>query len=177
MLYEDSEFIDKMRAVLRDAGVMHAPCFDVENCQLVERDLRIDLINVWHTTNQLRNSATSEIVENWARPKHLGHACYFGRLDIVERAIALGLVLDGSDYGGDPVAAAIEAWVVTPLHVRCVELLYNAGAPATLGQFQSFAAESVGNDPCEQVLLELLLRQAHRSTDPAVRQEAVEWSS
>jgi len=131
---------------------------------------------VWHTTHQLEHPNTSGIVDNWARPKHLGHACYFGRLDVVERTLASGTALDANDDKGDPIAAAIEAWVVTPLHVQCIQSLYAAGAPATLAQFDAYSAESVGSE-ADLSVLTMLLHHARGSMDPAVRQRAEAWSS
>ena len=174
-LPEDVDFIDEMIAEARAAGVMRHPHFDGATCQLVERDLRIDLLNVWHTTRQLAHPDAKEIVGSWIRPKHLGHACYFGRLDVVRAWIDAGRPLDGRDYGGDPIAAAIEAWVVTPLHVRCVEALFEAGAAVTMAQFDAFAAESVGTE-LDGALATMLVNHARRSADPAVRARAMEWS-
>jgi hypothetical protein len=174
-LEADIEFIDEMIAETRAAGILREPRFDAATCRLVEAELQIDLLNVWHTTRQRQHPETSVIVGNWIRPKHLGHACYFGRVDVVQKSIEGGLPLDGSDYGGDPIAAAMEAWVVTTLHVRCVELLFEAGAAATLAQFDAISAESVGSE-CDRALTTLLVTHASRSPDPSVRARAKEWS-
>ena len=169
-LPEDVEFINAMKLVTRTTGLMQKPEFDAATCQLTEADLRLDLLNVWHTSHQLCRPDTDAIVETWLRPKNLKNACYYGRVDVVQRVLGAGMAPTNKDEG-DPIAAAIGAWVVTPLHVRCVELLFSAGAEATFVQFDEYAVESVGS-PEDRAILRLLLAAAERSTDPLVRARA-----
>jgi hypothetical protein len=126
------------------------------------------------TARGQRASAAGGARNCWATPRHLGHACYFGRVDFVQAAIRAGRPLNGEDYGGNPIAAAFEAWVTTPLHLRCVELLFEAGAKPTLEQFQSFGAESVGTD-IDFAMLELLIKCAMLSDDPRIWVKAAKW--
>jgi hypothetical protein len=163
-LLDDHAFVQRMIDVARAAGVMRAPRFDRDACQLIEGDLRLDLLNVWHLSWQLERPRADEVARAWISPADLESACMFGRVDVVERAIAHGLRLGGSD----PIAAAVGAWVVTPLHVRCAELLFAAGASATLAQLDAHAAESVGREH-DRAMFALILRQARTSSDPRVR--------
>ena len=173
-LTEDLEFVRAMTRAVQSTGLMQNPTFNPASSQLTEGRLALDLFNVWHATQQLDHPESRTIVDNWLRPKHLGHACYFGRADVVQSAIDKGLPLDGEDYGGNPIAAAFEAYVTTPLHLRCVELLFEAGARATLGQFEA-NLESVGSK-IDGEMRRLLVEHALRSADPAVHAKAVEWS-
>ena len=174
-LPEDYAFIRRMRELVHASGLMREAHFDAVTCRFVGAGLRLDLLNVWHTTQQLKHPDTETIVAGWLRPKQLGQACYFGRVDVVERAITSGAPLDGSDFGGDPIAGAIEASVVTELHVECVERLFAAGAEATLAQFESHEAESIGS-PLDRELLRLLVEYGRESKDPKVRAKATEVS-
>jgi hypothetical protein len=175
-LPDDVAFVEAMKDVACARGLMRRPVFDEKSCQLVEADVRVDLLNVWHACRQRRHPRTAEIIDDWIQPRHLGHACHFGRIDVVRRAVETNSPLNGEDYGGNPIAAAIEAYVVTELHVQCVEALFAAGATATLDQFDSYSAESVGSD-CDRAVLALLLNYAGHSGDPAVRAKAKTWSS
>ncbi len=175
-LTEDVVFVDRMMTVVKSSGLMGRPVFDRAACRFVEGPLLLDLLNVWHLTLERQPVETEEIIERWLRPKHLGHACYFGRVDVVESAINTGLPLDGADFGGNPIAAAFEAFVTTPLHLRCVELLFRAGAKATLEQFNAHSVESTGSSVDVAMRL-VLVEHAKRSKDPAVRARAIAWSS
>lgn len=164
-------FLDRMARAVRGSGLMRAPLIDAANCRFVEGELQLDLLNVWHSSRQLQHPETERIVAGWRHPVHLGQACYFGRVDLVERAVAAGAALDGSDFGGDPVAGAAEAWVVTDLHIACVQRLYASGVPATLIQFHSHGVEAAGTGR-DWELLRLMVAQAQKSADPAARGRA-----
>ena len=161
--------------MVRARGLMTHPVFDAETNTLVEGELRIDLLNVWHVTHQLEHPDTDATLERWIAPQHLGLACSLGRVDAVATLIAAGSPVDGADYGGDPIAAAIEAWVVTPLHVQCVERLFAAGAKATLTQFQSVQAESTGTGH-DRAIIMMLVEHARSSDDPEVRARGEGWA-
>jgi len=165
------QFARKLSSIATAHGVMSDPFLDEKASRLVEGDLQIDLLNIWHQTAQLTHRDSDTLVQTWISPSHLGHVCYFGRVDVVERHIATGLPLDGEDYGGNPIAAAVEAWVVTPLHVRCVELLFDAGAASTMEQFNAWNAESVGSLVDLNMLI-LLVKYGRRSSDSKVREKA-----
>jgi hypothetical protein len=164
-----------MTSVAQKRGVMLAPRFDSGACQLVEGELRLDLLNVWHLTRQLSDPDTDQIIDEWIDPKHLGHACSFGRVDVVEKQIKAGLPLDGEDYGGNPIAAAIEAWVLTPLHKECVERLFRAGAKPALSQFDAFR-DAVGSD-VDFETMHLVVEHSLRSVDEALRARASEFQA
>ena len=173
-LPQDVAFIEKVMEVSRAKGVMRHPTFDGGSCQLVESDLRLDLYNLWHRSWQLRHRDSEAIVGHWIAPTNLEQACYFGRVDVVQARIQADTPLDGRDCGGDPIAAAIEACVVTPLHVRCVELLFAAGVPVTHTQFDSHGVESMGTRLDFQIF-DLLLERASRSPDTTLRERAAKW--
>jgi hypothetical protein len=116
-----------------------------------------------------------ESIECWLSPPTLTNACYYGRIDIVEKAIAAHQPLDGGSPDDNPIAAAIGAFVTTPLHVQCVERLFAAGAQAHLSQFWASLAESAGRAD-DVALRELLIIYGLRSSDAAVRAKAEEWS-
>ena len=170
-LTKDTVFIEKMKAIVRSAGLMKDPHFKVPECQLVEGNLTLDLLNVWHETHQGQRPNADEYVECWLRPKHLGHACYYGRVDVVEAAIKAGRPLDGQDYRGNPIAAAFEAFVTTKLHLRCIELLFEAGARPSLLQFRAYQVESMGRE-IDAAMMAVLVRYAERSDDAALRERA-----
>lgn len=166
-----------------EAGVFREPIFDQVTHQLVERSpiagvsyrsitpLRVDLLNVYHVTHQLKRPGHDAALRAWATPSHLGEAAYYGRIDVVRRRVAEGAVLDGEDFGGNPIAAAVGAWVVTPLHLECVTHLFEAGAKATLNQLAEWEMESAGSET-DLDMLEVLARYGRRSPDSKVRTKA-----
>lgn len=175
-LPDDVVFVERAVAVARASGLMQRPRFDRVACQLVEGQLHVDLLSPWHETRQLTRPDTEQILERWARPQYLAHACSFGRLDRVRAAVAAKEPLDGDRDHGNPIAAAIAAWVVTPLHLACIETLFAAGASATLDQFDAFTAESVGGE-LDAAIRSLLIAHGQASEDPAVRAKAQAWSA
>jgi hypothetical protein len=170
-LPEDKAFIDRAIGMVRKSGVMRDPQFDREACQLVESSLRIDLLNVWHTTTSKSRVEADERFECWIHPKNLANACSYGRVDIVQSAIDRRTELDGQDGGGNPIASAIGAFCTTALHVKCVELLLAAGAKVSDEQFRMWTVESMGSAIDDQ-LMALLVKYARQSDDPAIRQIA-----
>ncbi len=177
-LPDDSAFIARMITSARSSGLMRDPHFDRETCQLVEGSLRLDLRNVWHETRQLSRPDSDEIIEAFLRPRDLAQACYFGRIDLVEAAIAAGRPLEVERR--DPIAAAFSAFVTTSLHLACITRLFEAGAEPTIGQFSAFLVESTGS-AIDAAMMSVLVERALRSETPEVRERARElarvWDS
>lgn len=163
----------RLADIARAKCVMQRPQYVREPWrQLVEGSLRIDLLNVYHASHQLRAPDAEDSVEAWIDPKHLGHACYFGRVDVVCALIVAGAPLDGQDYGGDPISAAMGAWVTTPLHVECVEALLEAGANLSLAYF-SGNPEAIGSE-IDADFLELFVRYGRRAVASDIRRRSEE---
>lgn len=138
-LPEDTAFLDAARAAVITSGLMRAPRFEVRG-RFVEGALQLDLLNAWH------RSSLAELIS----PKTLVTACSFGRIDLVERAISRSEPLDAS-----AIDAAIGAFVVTDLHVACIERLFAAGVPHHPSHLETWKAESTGSEH-DQRILELL---------------------
>ncbi|MBM4779825.1 MAG: hypothetical protein GQE15_19140 [Archangiaceae bacterium] len=140
-LPEDTAFLDAARAAVIASGLMRAPRFEASG-RFVEGTLQLDLLNAWH------RASLAELIA----PKTLVSACSFGRIDLVERAIARHDALDPAT-----IEAAIGAFVVTDLHVACVEQLFAAGVPHHRSHLETWRAESTGSEH-DRRLLELLQR-------------------
>jgi hypothetical protein len=168
-LPDDHEFIATMISIARSRGVMTNPTFEPVGYKLVEGPLQLDLLNVWHELRGRTAPEADAVIDCWIAPKHLAQACYFGRVDLVEKAIKAGVPLDVAGRGENPIATAFTAIVATPLHLKCIELLFAAGAKATLGQFEKHQKESTGT-AVEFSMRQLLVENALKSEDPAVRE-------
>ncbi len=143
-LPEDTVFLEAARAAVIASGLMHAPRFEVSG-RFVEGSLQLDLLNAWHLSRHGRSSLPALI-----SPETLVTACSFGRVDLVERAIARNEPLDPSS-----IDAAIGAFVVTDLHVACIERLFAAGVPRQPAHLETWKAESTGSEH-DRRILELL---------------------
>jgi hypothetical protein len=139
VLSADTRFHDAALDLARRSGLFRAPRLDPDEGQLVEGDLRVDLLNAWHLGHHHPETGTG-FLETLFAPASLVEAAAYGRVDVVRRAIADGAL----DRGVLAINAAIAAFVVTDLHVTCVEALYAAGVPFHPSHEATFAAESCG---------------------------------
>jgi hypothetical protein len=139
MFQRDTAFHDAAVRIAQRAGVFRAPRLDPDEGLLEEGDLRVDLLNAWHLFNHHPERGTG-FLETLFAPASLVEAAAYGRLDVVRRAITRQDVADGVAA----IDAAIAAFVLTDLHVACVEALYEAGVPFHSSHEATFAAESCG---------------------------------
>ncbi|MDX2015735.1 MAG: hypothetical protein SFW67_36410 [Myxococcaceae bacterium] len=139
MFATDTRFHDAALELARRSGLFRDPRLDTDEGQLVEGELRVDLLNAWHLGNHHPETGLG-FLETLFAPASLVEAAAYGRLDVVRHAIADQAL----DRGVPAINAAIAAFVVTDLHVTCVEALYAAGVPFHASHEATFAAESVG---------------------------------
>jgi hypothetical protein len=156
----------RLSAAAKEHGLMESPRVDWETQRLVEGELKLDMLNVFHHSRQLESADTESIIQSWALPKTITEACAFGRIDNVRARLAAG----GLAYEEDVIAAATSAWVTTSLHCECVRALLEAGAVVELSHLR-LDADSVGNEADFDMLAQLVV--AGQSSDDAfVREEA-----
>jgi hypothetical protein len=149
-LEHDTEFLAAATHRAVSTRVLGAPTLDANSGCLVDGPPRIDLLNAWHHS-LMRPAQRDRFLAELFDPPDLVVAAAYGRIDLVERALRLGLPVDGVPA----VAAAVGAFVVTDLHVACVEALFRAGVPHHPSQDDAFLAESAGTAQ-DRVMGELL---------------------
>lgn len=143
-LEQDFAFLDRVTRLVREAELMREPRFDAGTSTLSEGLLVLDLLNVWHHSRQLTHPQTEEILERWLHPPSLETAAAFGRLDVVQAAIAGGAELYGRT-AGDPIDLAVGAFCVTPLHLALVRRLIAAGVPVHRAHLSTWSREAIGS--------------------------------
>lgn len=157
---------ERLMAAAKEHGLMESPRVDWATHRLVEGDLQLDMLNVFHHSRQLESTHTESIIAHWATPRTISEACSFGRVDEVRARLAAG----GLGYEEDPIAGATAAWVTTSLHVECVQLLLEAGAVVELSHLR-LDPESAGTE-ADFAMLVQLVEAGRLSDDPFVQEEA-----
>ena len=145
---------------------MSRPVVDWDTHRLVEGELELDMLNVFHHTRQLESEDTECIIRQWAAPQTMSEACSAGRVDVVRAWVNAGAI----PYDEDFFAAATSAWVTTSLHGECVRVLLEAGAPIELSHLR-LDPDSVGTEADFDMLAQLV-EAGRNSPDALVREEA-----
>jgi hypothetical protein len=140
------EFAQRAAHVARRLGIVTKPTLDEAKFRIVEGDVAIDLLNLWHLTG-CRSDPDEDRLAALLAPRELGAAGYMGRIDLVHRMLTAGADPNAAEPDGvTPLGRTLAAWVTTDLHLAVVVALLDAGLVVRRSELDILFAEVVWND-------------------------------